>query len=103
MAHGRASGSHHSTGADVEKRPWLSQWRPWRQRRQRRWSSSWDVSAPAAESQMSGGMSVSAMYSQWRVPGLITGPFNGLTILNWAEIFGRFSFISGWAELGEFR
>ena len=52
---------------------------------------------------MSGGMSVSAMYSQWRVPGLITGPFNGLTILNWAEIFGRFSFISGWAELGEFR
>ena len=52
---------------------------------------------------MSGGMSVSAMYSQWRVPGLITGPFNGLTILNWAEIFGRFSFISGWVELGEFR
>ena len=40
------------------------------------------------------------MYSWWRARGLVTGPLNGLKILNRAEIFGQFSFILGRTDSG---
>jgi hypothetical protein len=103
MARGGASGSHHGAGAGLEnwlrlsqrRQPRWSRWRRaetsrcWRRRTKHR------VSAKKK--------TVSAMYLRWRAHGLVTGPLNGLRNLNRAEIFGRFRFISGWTELGEFR
>ena len=113
---GWASRSHHGTGTGVGEPPWR------RGRRQEaatalavaaaaattleQVAKSRDSALLAAESQTSGvsakTSSVSAMYSRWRACGLVTGPLNGLKILNRAEIFGLFSFTSGQTEWANF-